>query len=1393
MAIREAPPHGTEARGGGNLPRGVEWGRHFAVAMVLATLAFMQEPGRIVPDTKIDLPLNPAGLLQRALELWEPLGFGGQVQNQGYGYLFPMGPYFLIGNVIGVPEWIWQRLWWSLILFAAYLGAYLLAKALGIGSPATRLVGALAFALAPRMVSTLGAISSETLAMALAPWVVLPLVWAARDGRLARGGLLSGVALLFAGGVNAAATLVLCIPAVIYLLTRSHGRPRRQLALWWGVGAFLASAWWLGPLLILRQVSPPFLDYIEDAAITTRFSSLPQVIRGTDHWIGFLADTSGPVWPSGWFLVTVPIVIIYTAVVAALGLAGVSLRSLPERTFVASLALVGIALLTFGYVGAVDGLLASWARSLLDGPFIAFRNTHKFDPVLRMALALGLAHLLARLFDHARGRQGWGLVPIAVSGLALLGVAGTAFPAYVGQLASRGSFVAIPGYWEEAVEFLEGETGDGGRVLLVPGTSFANYLWGAPRDEPIQALGSVPWMVRDAIPLTPPATIRMLDALQARWASGRSSPGMADQLAAAGVKFLLIRNDLDTSVSRAPTPTVVHEALRGATGLRLVADFGPLVGGQLDDGAVVDRGLSQPYRAIEVFEVEPYAGLVSTSPLDSVPVVAGGQESIVDLRDAGVLDAAPALLDGDEVLDGGIAAEAAGPLIATDGVARRESTPGRVDDNMSNLLTIDEAGVLGRKLLDYEAFVGGEERTVAQWTGEGRITASSAASQVNSVGGTRRSAAPGAALDGDLFTAWWSAQGIDDAPWWMVEWPTPRALPALRISIDEALPLPRASRIKLTTSTGEREYPLTEDGVIDVPASGEATTMLRIDAVGAPGGRLGIREIFGLAAERRTAVVPSPSRPPAVTALSAAVDGRPWCVHPPGAVICTDLIGRAGEEDAAIDRIVSVPAGSPLPVEMTAVPRPGSALDAMVAAADARTGASMTASASSSVVADPEGGPRAAIDRDLETAWIAGGGDRDPRLALQWGVDRSIGGLQLRQRLGVPASRPLSASVRFPDGEVRSGDFDERGILAFDVPVRASSMVIRFPKVQEVFSVDPATASGVILPVGVADLRVLGTVDLQPDPTLSLPVDIPCGEGPVFTIGDTILPSEGTTTVRDLVQRLPAAFVPCGDSAEGAVEGGRVRILATGGDRWSVQRVLLGDLSKVDRAPEAAVEVLAWGATNRQVMVAEREGAVLLVVRENANPGWEASINGEELPRARPDGWQQGWVLPPGEAVTVQLTMRQAPWYRAALLWGLACVAILVVATIVVLRRSRSQVGADRSPVIPEASIPLRLQWAVGAVVLVIAAGVWGGIACGLAWVLARWLGPRTQRFLPMIVGGLVLTSGLILAAGPWPSAYSGDSLAAGLAATFAVALAALPRGGTARPAPRSAAQGLDE
>ncbi|MCP9967223.1 DUF3367 domain-containing protein [Actinomadura madurae] len=121
------------------------------------------------------MAVNPLGFLGRALHLWDPEQFG-QLQNQAVGYLFPMGPFFALGDVAGMPAWVTQRFWLALLMCLAFVGTWRLAGRLGIGGPAgeglgegpgggqgARLFAAMAYAIAPNALATLGQISSEYL------------------------------------------------------------------------------------------------------------------------------------------------------------------------------------------------------------------------------------------------------------------------------------------------------------------------------------------------------------------------------------------------------------------------------------------------------------------------------------------------------------------------------------------------------------------------------------------------------------------------------------------------------------------------------------------------------------------------------------------------------------------------------------------------------------------------------------------------------------------------------------------------------------------------------------------------------------------------------------------------------------------------------------------------------------------------------------------------------------------------------------------------------------------------------------------------------------------------------------------------------------------------------
>src|SRR3954462_14243440 len=107
--------------------------RAIAVALTAGAfvLALVQRPGRLIADTKVDLYVDPVDFVARVASAWSPTGDLGHVFGGQYGgYLFPMAPWFAVGDALGIPMWIVHRLWLGLLLSLAAWGVVRLLDAL---------------------------------------------------------------------------------------------------------------------------------------------------------------------------------------------------------------------------------------------------------------------------------------------------------------------------------------------------------------------------------------------------------------------------------------------------------------------------------------------------------------------------------------------------------------------------------------------------------------------------------------------------------------------------------------------------------------------------------------------------------------------------------------------------------------------------------------------------------------------------------------------------------------------------------------------------------------------------------------------------------------------------------------------------------------------------------------------------------------------------------------------------------------------------------------------------------------------------------------------------------------------------------------------------------------
>ena len=106
-----------------------------AIPLALAALAYLlalvQRPGEVVADTKVHLFLDPGRFLRDVVSLWSSAPDLGHVWASQYGgYVWPMAPWFALGDALGLPAWLVHRLWLGTLLALAAWGVVRLLDAL---------------------------------------------------------------------------------------------------------------------------------------------------------------------------------------------------------------------------------------------------------------------------------------------------------------------------------------------------------------------------------------------------------------------------------------------------------------------------------------------------------------------------------------------------------------------------------------------------------------------------------------------------------------------------------------------------------------------------------------------------------------------------------------------------------------------------------------------------------------------------------------------------------------------------------------------------------------------------------------------------------------------------------------------------------------------------------------------------------------------------------------------------------------------------------------------------------------------------------------------------------------------------------------------------------------
>jgi arabinofuranan 3-O-arabinosyltransferase len=299
----------------------------------------------------------------------------------------------------------------------------------------------------------------------------------------------------------------------------------------------------------------------------------------------------------------------------------------------------------------------------------------------------------------------------------------------------------------------------------------------------------------------------------------------------------------------------------------------------------------------------------------------------------------------------------------------------------------------------------------------------------------------------------------------------------------------------------------------------------------------------------------------------------------------------------------------------------------------------------------------------------------------------------------------------------------------------------------------------------------LGGLELEEVEIVGSTFDLPvqelrgdCGSGPRVTMDGRAVPTSAAGPRSALFGLGEFTWQACGTvSAEGS-DTTKITV-----DPWhdlAPDSVVLTPLEgraqpEVDEVPHVRIGA---GVVHAQIPAGDQR---LVVMRDNSNPGWQATLGGSRLESQVVDGRRQGFVVPAG--ASGQLTIAFAPdrWFR----WGLAAGALLAAAVVSLAlwpdrarrRQPGPRVSSHRAGVAPGAVV----GWCA------VLAGPMG-LAVGAASFGAGLFLQRSPRVRAGVVLGLGLAAALIQA---WmaPGVVGGSVLEGGVRllvlAAFATAL----------------------
>ena len=1263
-------------------PGPVRWPRRDTlIPVALGALAFavalLQRPGLVVAETKVDLHVAPGSFLRDVLSAWTPTGSLGHVFAGQYGgYLWPMGPFFALGDVLDLPDWVVGRLWIGLALALSAWGMVRLLDAL-VGRPrgAGHLAGGLLYMLNPYVVTYVGRTSITLLATAALPWLLLCVHRGLREPRgLWWPGAFALVLTSTGGGVNVAVTAWLLLgPALMVVYELGWGAVASGAARAFVVRlvpvAALASLWWVAAVLVHARYGLDFLPYTEQPGTIWGTTSMPESLRLLGFWtsyigVGYTGTLRSFQADAGVYLGLAP-VIVATLAIPALCLGSFAwTRRARYAPFFLALVLLGLLVM---FVGFPEGAPLRRAATFTYNHVQAvrfLRTSYKAGPLVSLGLA-GLGALgVHALRPHLRA-------PALVAGAALVAVACWPLARGVGVDRQLGLRDGVPPAWRDAAHDLDRTLPRGERAMVLPGQLFAFYDWGGTYDPILPALTDRPVAVRFIVPFADLRAVDLQWTADALVTQQRAVPGQPGPLLdLMGVGAVLQGADDDRARSGAVPASSAASVLRalGAPS----RSYGPP---RTVPGAA---GTLEP--AARLAQVRrwdlPTSGMVRVLSRDGATVVDGSAPAIADLAAFGALRTDRALQYAADLDEPALRAQAArgASFVISDSNRRRVFVAARLRGNTG--WTVPAGEKLSEDSAQLNPFParGTDAQTVALMGGVASVHADFSPGFAQFP--ERR---PFAALDGDPSSAWLADRALaTDRHHLDVGFAAPR-------DIDHVDLMPYSDgqgRVDRVAVNG-REFAV-HDGWnrLRVDLHGVRSLSVQMAHVTQPptgeGGAGGIRELR-IPAVRATEAL----RPPVLVehALHGADVRRAGLTY---------LFDRTSGDDPSRPHVVTGARSRGLVRDQQdgergwarAIAPPAARAwraDAWVSVApetpdhalDRWAGGGATAFDGSSRF-EGLGRNRAssAFDGDPRRAWI-GGWIRARGAWVQWRTraPRTIRTLRL-ERAPVRVRFPTRVRVVADGRPTAPLAVAADGTVALPAPLRARTVRIEI--------LDAAFPRGT--PGAAARRRAVGVGEVTGDGVPHAAVvrrgrlRIGCAQGPALRLGARTLRLRVAATAEQIDAGRPLRASLCGAAV--ALPAGPVTVRADAAP-WRLDHVRLTSPAPAGAPVAGGGRVIDPGRDGRGARDGVRvavDGPSWLVLGESYDAGWRARCDGRSLGRpVALQGYANGWPVQRG---CRNVSFAFAPNRALLLSDAISLAACLALLALLVLRRPRPAVAS---------------------------------------------------------------------------------------------------------------------